>query len=230
MSSLDFRPTYERTSFVPASAISLPLIDMELTGAVTERAKLYPEIEGNAPSSIASISSATIPALATDADAWMPRWYVICTLSRHERVTCEQLSRRSVEAFLPLCESLRQWHDRKKRLMLPAFPGYLFARFPFAERLNVLSVPGVTRLVMFGNRPAILADDEIDRLRTAISIRKSEPHPYLASGARVRIVSGPLRGLCGVVERGQGLRMIISVDCVCRSIAVELQESDLQLE
>jgi transcription antitermination factor NusG len=199
---------------------------MNWTGAVTERAKLYPETTADATSS----SAIRVPADAPDADAWVRRWHVVCTRSRHERVIGDHLSRRGIEAYLPVCESLRQWHDRKKRLMLPAFPGYLFARFPFAERVQVLLVPGVTRLVMFGNRAASLPDDEVERLRTALSIRKSQPHPYLASGARVRIVSGPLRGLCGVVQRGQGVRMIISVDCVCRSIAVDLDESDLQLE
>lgn len=204
---------------------------MEFTQPVTEMAKLYPERDGTPAVAVA-------PAFALDANASLvpdinpstPRWHVVCTRSRHERVTCDQLSSRDVEAYLPLCESLRQWHDRKKRLMLPAFPGYVFARFAFADRVRVLSVPGVTRLVTFGNRAASLTDDELERLRTTLSIRSSEPHPYLASGARVRIVSGPLSGLCGVVQRGQGLRMIISVDCVCRSIAVELHESDLQLE
>jgi transcription antitermination factor NusG len=178
------------------------------------------------------MSAAAAPALAVapETDAWVARWYVTCTRSRHERIAQEQLSQHNIEAYLPLCESVRQWHDRRKRLMLPAFPGYLFVRIPFAERVRVLSLPGITRFVSFGRGAASLPDDELERLRTALSIRKSEPHPYMSSGARVRIVSGPLRGLTGVVQRGQGLRMILSVDCVCRSLAVELQESDLQLE
>src|SRR5690242_242543 len=175
--------------------------------------------------------AATSPmAVAPHLDTQVPRWYVACTRSRHERIAHEHLSRRAVEAYLPLYESVRQWHDRVKRLLLPAFPGYVFVRISFAERLRVLAIPAITRFVSFGSSAASLPDDELERLRVALSIRKSEPHPYLASGARVRIVSGPLRGLSGVVQRGQGLRMIISVDCVCRSLAVELQESDLQLE
>lgn len=187
-------------------------------------AKLYSE-------PLLNVSATTAAAaVAPEAAAWVPRWYVACTRSRHERIAHEQLSRHNIEAYLPQYESVRQWHDRKKRLMLPAFPGYLFVRIAYAERLRVLTVAGITRFVSFGSGAASLPDDELERLRTALSIRKSEPHPYIASGARVRIVSGPLRGLTGVVQRGQGLRMIISVDCVCRSLAVELQESDLQLE
>lgn len=197
--------------------------------AVTEMAKLYSEASLDNAANVIGIE-ATAPALAPDPDVRIARWYVVCTRSRHERIADEQLSRRAIATYLPTYGSLRQWHDRKKQLMLPAFPGYLFARFPFAERVRVLSSPGVTRLVTFGNRAAFVADDELERLRTALSIRQTEPHPYLPLGARVRIVAGPLRGLCGVVQRGRGLRMIISVDCVCRSLAVELQESDLLLE
>ena len=198
-------------------------------------AKLYSEPLLNTTPAEASTASGRAPAapalaIVPQADVCVPRWYVACTRSRHERVAHEHLSRQAIEAYRPMYESLRQWHDRKKHLLMPVFPGYLFVRIAFAERVRVLSSPGVTRFVSFGTGAASLPDDELERLRTALSIRKSEPHPYLASGARVRIVSGPLRGLCGVVQRGQGLRMIISVDCVCRSLAVELQESDLHLE
>jgi transcription antitermination factor NusG len=194
-------------------------------------AKLYSEpLLNTSTTTTSGAAAAAAMAAAPEADAWIARWYVACTRSRHERIAQEQLSRHNIEAYLPLYESIRQWHDRKKRLMLPAFPGYLFVRIAYAERIRVLTLPGITRFVSFGSGAASLPDDEVERLRTALSIRKSEPHPYIASGARVCIVAGPLRGLKGVVQRGQGLRMIISVDCVCRSLAVELQESDLQLE
>jgi len=198
---------------------------------VTEMAKLYPEpCLSTAATAFAAVAPAIDPETSLAADAWTPRWYVASTRSRHEHIVVEQLLARSIECYLPLYESVRQWHDRTKKVQLPAFPGYLFVRTPFAERLNVLSVRGVTRLVTFGCKPASLPDDEVDRLRAALAIRRAEPHPYLATGTRVRIMSGPLRGLSGVVQRGQGLRIVISVDCLCRSIAVELQESDLQPE
>lgn len=162
--------------------------------------------------------------------SWMRQWHVASTRSRHERVVHEHLLARSIESYLPVCESLRRWHDRCKRIMLPAFPGYIFVRIAFAERLSVLTIPGITRLVSFGHTLATLPDDELERLRTALTIRKAEPHPYLATGTRVRIVAGPLRGLTGIVQRGKALRIVISVDCLCRSLAVELEESDLQPE
>jgi transcription antitermination factor NusG len=199
-------------------------------------AKLYPEplLEVGRTTATAAIGTAVAVAPAISGllheDPGVARWYVACTRSRHERIAYEQLCHHAIESYLPLYESVRQWHDRWKKLLVPAFPGYLFVRIPFAERLRVLTIPGITRFITFGKGAASLPDEELERLRTALSMRKSEPYPYLASGARVRIISGPLRGLSGVVQRGRGVRMIISVDCVCRSLAVELLESDLQLE
>jgi transcription termination/antitermination protein NusG len=197
---------------------------------VTEMAKLYPERPMTIETTPAAIIAAPPCGASLLESSSTLRWHVASTRSRHERTVQEHLLARSVESYLPLCESLRQWHDRRKRITLPAFPGYIFVRIAFAERMQVLTTPGITRLVSFGSMTATLADDELERLRIALTMRKAEPHPYLASGTRVRIMAGPLRGLSGVVQRGQGLRIILSVDCLCRSVAVELQESDLQPE
>jgi transcription antitermination factor NusG len=72
---------------------------------------------------------------------------------------------------------------------------------------------------------------EVEALRAALEIRKSEPHPLLARGKRVRIKVGPLRGLEGVVvKQTRGLRMVVSIDCIAQSFAVELESSDLESE
>lgn len=192
---------------------------------VTEMAKLYPEA-GVAGATTAAAYTPP-PALIPAPEAWTPCWYVASTRARHEKVVHERLLKLDIENFLPLYESRRRWHDRTKSILLPTFPGYIFVRIPFDERARVLQVGGITRMVAFGGRPAMLPHDELEQLRTALSLRKSEPHPYLPVGQRVKIVSGPLRGLCGVVQRARRLRLIISVDCLCRAVAVELEGSDL---
>jgi transcription antitermination factor NusG len=191
-----------------------------MADSVTQMAKLYPEAGPIAPPTLA----ADIPRLH---EVFTPRWHVASTKSRHEKIVHEHFASRSLESFLPVYDSVRQWHDRRKRLQLPLFPGYIFVRVAYTERLRVLEVPGVSQLVKFGERPAVLYDDEMHRLRTALTLRHAVPHPSIAIGTRVRIVSGPLRGLCGVVQRERRPRLIISVDCLCRSVAVELDESEL---
>jgi len=157
------------------------------------------------------------------------RWVVAYTCSRHEKSVAEQLRLRRVEAFLPVYSAMRLWNQRRAVVDLPLFPSYIFVRIKLREQLRVLEVPGVAHIVSFQGRHAVVADEEIETLRNALAARRAQPHPYMAAGARVRIRSGALRGLEGMVvrERGQH-RMVVSVDFITRSVAVELEAHDLE--
>src|SRR5690348_6399202 len=90
-----------------------------------------------------------------------PHWYVAQTCAHHERRVSQQLGQRAIENFLPVYERVSQWKDRRVRLQVPLFAGYVFIRLDLRERLRVLEVPGVARLVGFGGLPAALPDDQI---------------------------------------------------------------------
>src|SRR6266849_6613115 len=77
------------------------------------------------------------------------RWYAAYTSAHHEKRVAEQLGVREVEHFLPLYESVRRWKDRRVKLQLPLFPGYVFVWLAPCVRLQVLLVPGVVHLVSF---------------------------------------------------------------------------------
>ena len=82
---------------------------------------------------------------------WMePRWYAAYTSANHEKKAATELERRGVESFLPVYTSVRRWSDRQKEVKLPLFPGYVFVHLPLRDKLRVLQVPGVARLVGFG--------------------------------------------------------------------------------
>lgn len=159
-----------------------------------------------------------------------PRWYAAYTRPRHEKRVAEQLADRAVEYFLPQYESLRRWKDRLVRLFLPLFPGYVFVRIALRERLRVLEVPGVVRLVQFKGEPAPLPDDAIEKLRSGLAgSRRAEPHPFLSAGRRVRIVSGPLDGLEGILLRRKGVpRLVVSLELIQRSISVEVDSDAVE--
>src|SRR5712664_2211871 len=110
-------------------------------------------------------------------------WYAAYTSANHEKRVAEQLGVRSVEHFVPLYESVRRWKDRKVRLQLPLFPGYVFVRLALHDRLRVLQVPGVARLVGFNGLPCALPDSEIEAMKTGLaSGLRAEPHPFLNVG------------------------------------------------
>ena len=116
------------------------------------------------------------------------------------------------------------------RLELPLFPGYVFVHLALRDRLQVLQTPSVARLVGFGGQPAALPDQEVNALRQGLTREmRIEPHPYLKVGHRVRVRTGPLHGLQGIlVRKKNSSRFVISLDLIMRSVAVEIDTTELE--
>ena len=156
-------------------------------------------------------------------------WYAGYTAARHEKRVAEHLSQRGVEHFLPLFETIHRWNNGRHRVRLPLFPGYIFVRIALQERLRVLEVPGFVRLVGFSGLPYPLPETDINRMRDALTAGVlAEPYPYLTIGARVEIRNGPLEGMTGILVRRQNrYRVVLSVDLIQRSMAVEVDANDV---
>jgi transcription antitermination factor NusG len=158
-----------------------------------------------------------------------PRWYAVYTCANHETRVADQFAGRGVEHFLPQYESVRRWKDRRVRLRLPLFPGYLFVHMVAQERLRVLQVPGVVRLVGFNGSPAPMPEEDLEKVREFLGQGlRAEPHPYLQAGRRARVVRGPLSGMEGIILRRKNRsRLVLSFDLIQRSMAIEIDEADL---
>jgi transcription antitermination factor NusG len=141
-----------------------------------------------------------------------------------------QFAERNVDCFVPLYRSVRRWKDRRKTLELALFPGYVFVRIALNERLKVLQVPSVVSLISFNGRPAPIEEKEIELLRQSLATDvRIEPHPYLTVGRRVRLKTGPLAGAEGIlVRRKDSCRLVMSIDLLMRSVAVEVDEADVE--
>jgi transcription antitermination factor NusG len=159
-----------------------------------------------------------------------PKWYAAYTRSRHEKTVADLLQRKQVETFLPLYETIRRWKNGDHRVQLPLFPGYAFVRLALRDKLLVLKVPGVVRLVSFDGVPIALEDTEVESLKQALSAGiKAKPHPYLTVGRRVRITAGPLSGREGILLRRKGtVRVVLSIDLIQRSVIVDLDACSLE--
>ena len=159
-----------------------------------------------------------------------PHWYALYTCANHEKRVAAELTQRSVENFVPVYSSVRRWKDRRVRLDLPLFPGYVFVRMALANKLKVLQVPRVVRLVGFGGVPAALPETDLEIVRAGLSRGvRAEPHPFLTVGRCVRIVGGPFAGLGGILkQKKSGLRVVVSLELIQRSMIVEVDEGDLR--
>jgi transcription antitermination factor NusG len=154
-------------------------------------------------------------------------WFAIRVKSRCEWAVADALRHKGFEEFLPLYWSRRRWSDRVKTLQLPLFSGYLFCRFGLADRVPILSTPGVVLIVGSGKTPLPIDPNEIDAIRRAVnSGQKIAPWPQLELGRMVRIEEGSLRGLEGVLLRFKGTnQLILGVQLLQRAVAVEVPEN-----
>lgn len=157
-------------------------------------------------------------------------WFALYTCANHEARVAGNLGLRAVEHFLPLFQSLRLWRDRRVKLQLPLFPGYVFVRIAVRDRLQVLQVPGVVRLVGFDGLPAILPDEQIDALkRVSEKGWIAQPHPFITVGRHVRIKGGPLQGQAGILVRKKGaLRVVVSLAQISCSMIADVEASDIE--
>lgn len=154
-------------------------------------------------------------------------WYALHTRPRHEKLVVQRLQERRVETFLPTVTEVHRWSDRKKKVELPLFSCYVFAKFVpnRTERLNVLRVSGVLGLVGSKGEGSAIPEQQIEAVRTILEGEMSwSSHPFLKIGQRVRIRGGALEGVEGVlVSRAGNQTLVISIDAIQRSLAVRVE-------
>jgi len=161
----------------------------------------------------------------------VPMWFVAATVPRHEKRVEQHFSRRCVEHYLPVYRSRRKWRNGLKVVLdLPLFPGYIFVRIKRTERVRVLEVPGVLAIVSgTAGEMAPLSKADIEALRSGLHLRQAEPHPLLMVGQRVRIRSGALAGMEGIVVRKmKSLRVVLTMDLIMQSVSVEVDGEELE--
>lgn len=158
-------------------------------------------------------------------------WFAVFTQPRHEKRVEEHLRAREIESFLPLYQRPRQWKDGSRGLLqLPLFPRYIFVRVGGIRRGSVLAAPGVISIVGGARASWSISDCYIDSLREVLRQGKIEPHPCVREGARVRIQSGPMAGMEGVVLRSKNdFRVVLTLEMIMKSVAVEVGIDDIKL-
>ncbi|HXW93016.1 MAG TPA: UpxY family transcription antiterminator [Terriglobales bacterium] len=160
------------------------------------------------------------------------KWYAVQTRARHEKVIAHRLREQGISTFLPLVTEVHRWSDRKKIVELPLFSCYLFARLaPTSEdRSRVLRLEGVFQFVGVRGEGTPIPDEQIDAVR--ILVKEHIPvhsYPFLRIGQRVRIRSGALNGVEGIlVARNGDHTLIVSIEAIQRSLAVRLEGYDVE--
>lgn len=170
-------------------------------------------------------SSETHPAAAANVSAG--NWYAVQTRSRHEKFVSYQLKSRAIAHYLPIVTEVHRWSDRRKKVEVPLFSGYVFVNVPPTneERVRVLRTDGVVRFVGHSPQGTPIPDAEIHAVKTLIEQNVSWlAYPFLKIGQRVRIRGGALDGVEGILQsqNGEGM-LVVSVNAIQRSLSVTIQ-------
>jgi transcription termination/antitermination protein NusG len=160
-------------------------------------------------------------------------WYAVHTRSRFEVRVADRFSETCIENYLPAYEEVHQWKDRKRKVLVPLFGGYVFARLgdrPQVRR-QLLQTPGVVRIVGQAGRDEPIPDHEVEALRSVLTTNAPYyAHPFLQEGAWVRVKRGPLKGIQGYLVRlTKRSRLVISVIALAQSVATEVDCCDVEL-
>lgn len=154
-------------------------------------------------------------------------WHALYTRHQHEKAIANALSYKGFEVFLPLYSATHRWKDRNNQLFLPLFPCYVFLRGGLERRLDIMTTPGIYMLVTSGGHPAVVPDEEMYAVRQlAEKTQRMEPYPFLRSGDWVRVKSGPLIDMEGILVRKKNFfRLVVSVEILGKSAAAEVDAS-----
>lgn len=161
-----------------------------------------------------------------------PRWYALYTRSRFEKKMMSELTDRNIEVFLPMREVLSRWKDRKKRIWIPLFPGYIFVNHVDTpeNRYRILNVPGAVRFVSVEGHAEPVPEEQIQSVRRFLENNLAlDPYPYMKVGSRVEIIAGPLKGIQGILIKKRGrFRFVLQVDLIRQAVSVEIDASDVR--
>jgi transcription antitermination factor NusG len=140
-------------------------------------------------------------------EACSQHWYAVRTKSHCECKTEKYLSTRVLETYVPIQEEMHQWSDRRKKIQRIVIPSIIFIK---AEDKCIMSIPKTNFFHGFlcsdrkNSIPSIIPDKEIETFRFMLEHSENPVHieqQKMHTGAKVRVIKGRLKGLCGYITR-----------------------------
>lgn len=156
------------------------------------------------------------------------RWFVVHTHARQEKALAETLDARGIRRFLPLVRGVKYYGHRRRVAERPLFPSYVFLWGSLDETYFAVATKRVARVLEVTDQRRL--EHELRQVRAALAgFAELDPYPYLHVGRRVRVTSGPLRGVEGLVQsRPAETRLVLGVHTLGQAVAVEIDPSLLE--
>ncbi len=155
-----------------------------------------------------------------DREAYPKRWIAVLVQMNCEKKTATQLGKAGYETYIPTQQEIHQWSDRKKKVNRLIMPMVVFVRATETEEewfrnqsyvYKLLAMPGSDEAKRKFATP--IPDYQIERLKFLLENAESEVTivSNLKVGDAVRVVSGPLRELEGVISEADEKGSIVGI-------------------
>lgn len=156
------------------------------------------------------------------------QWRLLQTRARQEKTVADVLGRMGVDHYLPLVRVCKRYGHRRRESLIPLFPSYVFARCVRESAWRVHDTGRVAQVLEIADQARF--EHEIEQIRAAIRADVPfDPHPFLTAGRRVRVCSGPLRGIEGIVEVKRRVdRLVLRVHTLGQCASVEIDTAEVQ--
>ncbi len=166
-------------------------------------------------------------------DKLIPAWYVLYTKSRFEKTVDDQLTKKSIQSFLPTLVTKSKRKDRKATYLKPLFPGYIFVKTDLnaIENLEILRTAGVVNFIKNKDGAVSVPDNTIDSLNIVINADNEliSTGTRFKKGDKVIVTYGPFKGITGYFKSNKGQhRVIIEIDALGQFAAVEVDYDDVE--
>jgi transcription antitermination factor NusG len=147
------------------------------------------------------------------------QWYVLYTAPRAEKQVLDRLKRSGTECWLPLHRCPRAWSDRVKMVDVPLFNSYIFVYCHEGHLHSLLKIYGVSRIVYYDGRPAVVRQQDIDAIKDFLG--QSANHPLLV-GDEAEILVGAMKHISGKVKKIKKRYIVLYLEQLGATVSVDL--------
>ena len=149
-------------------------------------------------------------------------WYVARVKSRREKALASFLFRRSIGYYLPLMKRRQSASRRIRYSLVPVFPGYVFVYADIEERYSAFTSNHVSRMIEVKDPETLLL--ELGQIHRTLSAGQPVyPLEFVNVGRRVRVTSGPMKDVEGiVVRRDKKFRLVLNVTTIMQSVSLQI--------
>ncbi|MFH0734867.1 MAG: UpxY family transcription antiterminator [bacterium] len=158
------------------------------------------------------------------------KWFALYTKPKHEFKAEMQLVEMGIETYLPKITKIKQWSDRKKKIIEPLFKSYIFIFANQADRFLSVQAKGIIKVVNFNGVPATLPNWQIENLKKLLN---SSPEAFVTDlikiGTPVKIIEGPFKGVEGIIAQCNNDEHVlgVNIDLLQRSVIVHIPSSSV---